>query len=199
MGGYVGPNNSNNFVFHRLEAHRLSDGRLGHWSPNTDGGSPGTSTTVGPQVMATDGTQLFVGGDQSQLNGQRQQGLARFSLNGGNSAPEVPTTPRVTPTAAGTLSISVEAVSDDNDGTLTYRLYRDGGASADRDPDGRVVALVQAGAALHRLRPHRRHESHLPAHGQRRDGDDHPWPGQRSGHRRLAEPARLPGCGHCGR
>ena len=128
-GGYVGPNNANNFVWYRLEAHRLSDGRLGHWSPKMNGGSPGTTTTVGPQVLATDGTQIFVGGDQSQLNGTNQQGLARFNATGGNTAPDVPTTPRVTPTAAGTLSISAEGVSDNNNGVLTYSLYRDGGAA----------------------------------------------------------------------
>ena len=40
-GGYVGPNDANNFIWYRLEAHRLSDGRLGHWSPTTNGGPPG--------------------------------------------------------------------------------------------------------------------------------------------------------------
>ena len=64
-GGYVGPNNANNFIWYRLQAHRLSDGRLGHWTPKTNGGSPGTTTTVGPQVIASDGTQIFVGGDFS--------------------------------------------------------------------------------------------------------------------------------------
>lgn len=128
-GGYVGPNNSNNFIWYRLEAHRLSDGYLGHWTPKMNGGSPGTSTTVGPQVIATDGNQIYVGGDQSSLNGAGQQGLARFNVNGGNSAPEVPTSPRATPTAAGTISISAEGVSDNNDGVLTYSLYRDGGTT----------------------------------------------------------------------
>ena len=85
VGGYVGPNNANNFVWYRLESARLSDGRLGHWTPKMNGGSTGTTTTVGPQVLATDGTQIFVGGDQSQLNGVNQQGLARFSPTGGNS------------------------------------------------------------------------------------------------------------------
>ncbi len=129
-GGYVGPNNQDDFVWHRLEAHRLSDGRLGHWTPDTDGGSPGTSTTVGPQVLATDGTNLYVGGDFGTVNRQGQQGLTRFTPNGGNTAPETPTTaPRVVATAAGTLSVSVEGTSDDNDGSLTYNLFRDGGTT----------------------------------------------------------------------
>ncbi len=127
-GGYVGPTDQNNFVWHRLEAHRLSDGRLGHWTPDTNGGSPGSTTTVGPQVMATDGTNIYVGGDFSTVNQQSQQGITRFTPNGGNSAPRTPTTaPRVVATAAGTLSVSVEGTSDNNDGVLTYNLYRDGG------------------------------------------------------------------------
>ena len=129
VGGYVGPNNANNFTWYRLEAHRLSDGRLGHWTPTTNGGSPGTSTTVGPQVIATDGTNIYTGGDFSTVNQQSQQGITRFTLNGGNSTPEVPGTPRVTATAAGTLEISVEGVRDNNDGEVTMQLFRDGGST----------------------------------------------------------------------
>lgn len=129
VGGFVGPNNANNFIWYRLEAHRLSDGRLGHWSPTTNGGSPGTTTTVGPQVMASDGTNIYVGGDFSTVNQQNQQGLTRFTPNGGDAAPEAPTTPRVTATAAGTLEVSADGVRDNDDGQITYSLYRDGGAS----------------------------------------------------------------------
>ena len=128
-GGYVGPNNADNFIWYRLQVHRESDGRLGHWSPTTNGGSPGTSTTVGPQVIATDGSSIFTGGDFSTVNQQAQQGITRFTINGGNSTPEVPTAPRVTATAAGTLEISVEGVRDNNDGEITMNLYRDGGAT----------------------------------------------------------------------
>jgi chitodextrinase len=128
-GGFVGPNNANDFVWYRLEAHRQSDGRLGHWFPTTNGGSPGTSTTVGPQAITTDGTNIFTGGDFSTVNQQAQQGLARFTPNGGDSAPEVPSTPRVTATAAGTLEISVEGVRDNDDGEITMNLYRDGGTT----------------------------------------------------------------------
>ena len=43
--------------------------------------------------------------------------------------PEVPTTPRVTATAAGTLEISVEGVRDNDDGMVTLNLYRNGGTT----------------------------------------------------------------------
>jgi chitodextrinase len=128
-GGYVGPNNANAFIWYRLVAHRLSDGQMAHWSPTTNGGSPGTSTTVGPQVIATDGTNIWTGGDFSTVNQQAQQGLGRFTPNGGNAAPEVPTAPRVTATAAGTLEISTEGVRDNDDGMITLNLYRDNGTT----------------------------------------------------------------------
>ena len=127
-GGYTGPRTVIN-NWHRLQVHNLADGRLGHWSPNTNGGSPGTDTTVGPQVMATDGTQIFVGGDQSTVNSVPQQGLTRFGPTGGNSVPETPLAPTVTATAAGTVAIVAQGVADNNDGVLSYRLYRNGGAS----------------------------------------------------------------------
>jgi chitodextrinase len=128
-GGYVGPNNANAFIWYRLEAHRLSDGRLGHWSPTTNGGSPNTSTTVGPQVIATDGTNIYTGGDFSTVNQQAQQGITRFTTAGGNSAPEVPATPRVTATAAGTIEVTVDGVRDNNDGDITINLYRGTGTT----------------------------------------------------------------------
>ncbi len=127
-GGYTGPRTDIN-NWHRLQVHNLADGRLGHWSPNTNGGSPGTDTTVGPQVMATDGTQVFVGGDQSTVNGVAQQGLTRFGPSGGNSVPDTPLAPTVTATAPRTLTIVAQGVADNNDGVLSYRLYRNGGAN----------------------------------------------------------------------
>ncbi len=126
-GGFTGPNDSTAFVWYRLEAIGTSDGELGHWTPNTNGGSAGTSTTVGPQVMATDGSSIFVGGDQSQVNGSNQEGLTRFTTSGGNSAPQTPVAPTGTASAAGHLTIVANGVADDNNGVLTYRLYRDGG------------------------------------------------------------------------
>ncbi len=127
-GGYTGPRTKLN-VWHRLEVHSIVDGRLGHWSPNTNGGSPGTDTTVGPQVMATDGTQIFVGGDQGQVNGANQQGLTRFGPTGGNSVPDTPLAPTVMATGPGAVAIVGRGVADNNDGVLSYRLYRNGGAN----------------------------------------------------------------------
>src|SRR6266536_5096448 len=55
-----------------LLAERLGDGSLGPWWPNTSG------NPLGPFAMATDGTQLFVGGDFLTVNSHAQQGFTRF-------------------------------------------------------------------------------------------------------------------------
>jgi len=127
-GGFTGPKNNVN-TWYRLQVHSAADGQMGHWSPNTNGGSPGTSTTVGPQVMATDGTQIFVGGDQSQVNNVNQQGLTRFGTGGGNSLPGTPAAPVATATGPKTVTIVGSGVADNNDGVLTYKIFRNGGTS----------------------------------------------------------------------
>ncbi|MGL5809593.1 MAG: LamG domain-containing protein [Nocardioides sp.] len=144
FGGYVGGTSRDAFLHRYLVAQDVTDGSFVHWSPNTNATSTGGTTSVGPQVMATDGTQIFVGGDFSRVNGANQQGLARFR-NGGNTAtPEVagrnyngdpwPNTPlkvvsrmpvTVQATDTGTLTVEFPAVHDPDSGTLTYRVYRD--------------------------------------------------------------------------
>ncbi|PZM95960.1 MAG: laminin G, partial [Actinobacteria bacterium] len=122
-GGYVGPQDERQFVYQRLVAQSLADGRLGHWSPNTNATT--SDHPVGPRVFATDGRQLFVGGDFTTVNNRPQQGITRFSP-GADSAPERPAAPTVTATGAGRLSVTVPTVADRDSGMLTYTLYRDG-------------------------------------------------------------------------
>jgi hypothetical protein len=129
-GGFVGPRNANDFYWYRLTAWHAADGAMGHFHPNTNGvASPGVDG-VGPRVLATDGAQLFVGGDFSQVNGADQQGITRFSPTGPNSAPVAPAAaPSAIATKAGTVDIEAPGSWDREDGTLTYRLYRDGGST----------------------------------------------------------------------
>jgi len=108
-------------VLHRLLTQSLTDGSLGHWTPNTDGNN------LGPRVMATDGTRLFLGGDFSTVNGKGQQGFAVFSPGPDITVPGRPGQPTVTSTSAGVDSVSFEGSSDRDDGTLTYNIFRDGG------------------------------------------------------------------------
>ena len=78
--------------------------------------------------MATDGSQLFVGGDFTTVNYQPQQGIAIFPSGSGTIPPSNPTTaPTVTSTSAGVDPVSFPAVSSQDIGTLNYKIFRDGG------------------------------------------------------------------------
>ena len=65
-------NSSGNLVTYHLLDQSLTDGSLAHWTPSTN------ATVLGPRAMATDGKQLFAGGDFTTVNGKPQQGFARF-------------------------------------------------------------------------------------------------------------------------
>jgi hypothetical protein len=118
-------NNSGGWVTHHLLDQSLTDGSIGHWTPNTDG------TVLGPRAMATDGTQLFVGGDFLNVNAHPQQGFAIFPAKPDSVYPSNPTTaPTVSSTSAGTDTVQFPAVSSMDVGTLTYNIYRDGGKTA---------------------------------------------------------------------
>ena len=125
-GGFVGPRSSAEFFWWRLQAHSITDGTFVHWSPNTNGAG---TDHVGPHAMATDGTQLFVAGDFTSVGGSAQQGLTRFGPAGGNSTPATPLAPTVTSSSAGTVTLTVRGVADNNNGMLTYRLFRNGGTT----------------------------------------------------------------------
>ena len=134
-------NNSGGWVTHHLLDQSLTDGSIGHWTPNTDG------TVLGPRAMATDGTQLFVGGDFLNVNAHPQQGFAIFPAKPDSVYPSNPTTaPTVTSTSAGTDTVQFPAVSSGDVGTLTYNIYRDGGKTADRDADRDLLAVGSARA-----------------------------------------------------
>jgi hypothetical protein len=111
-------------LLHRLMNQSLTDGTLGHWAPSTNGNS------LGPRVLATDGSQLFLGGDFTVVNNKNQQGFAIFPAGTGTVAPTHPGTPTVTSPAAGDAYLTFTGSSSPDTGTLTYRIYRDGGTKA---------------------------------------------------------------------
>ena len=120
-GGYVGGTARDTFIWYRLVAQNLDDGSFQHWAPNTNAVTG--SNPVGPQVISNDGNQVFVGGDFTRVNGQLQQGIARFGRTS-NAAPLRPEAPTVLSTGVGQATITWPAVYDPDDGTLTYNLYR---------------------------------------------------------------------------
>jgi Concanavalin A-like lectin/glucanases superfamily len=119
-------------TWHLLD-QSLADGTLGHWTPNTNTGFasqwPGVGG-LGPHAMATDGSQLFLGGDFSTVNNKPQQGFAIFPSGKDPQAPANPATaPTVTSTSAGVDSVSFPATWSKDVGTLSYKIYRDGGST----------------------------------------------------------------------
>jgi hypothetical protein len=144
-GGFVGGTGRGGFIHHHLVGQNLADGTFVHWSPNTNGSG---SAATGPHVMANDGTQIIVGGDFTNVNGSSQTYLTRFLANGDHATPSVPgrninSDPfggqpgvlsaklaiTVQPTAANTLTVLIPTSDDADSGTLTYRVYRDGGST----------------------------------------------------------------------
>ncbi len=108
-----------------LLSRSTTTGKLGNWYPNTNGG-----TGLGPRSMATDGTQLFVGGEFTTVNGQPQQGFARFSPSTGDLAvPAQTAAPVAIARAGGKVSVFVQTPLDTDDTDLTVRLYRDNGTT----------------------------------------------------------------------
>jgi len=111
-----------------LLSRTTSSGLLSHWYPNTDGGL--NKTGLGPRVLATDGSRLFLGGEFTTVNGSAQQGFARFDpATGDLAAPGRPATPTVVARAGGKVSIFVQTPLDTDDTDLSVRLYRDGAST----------------------------------------------------------------------
>jgi hypothetical protein len=120
-GGFTGSLMQSNRVFYRLAAQNPADGTFYHWSPNTGAGG---TTHVGPLAFATDGTQLFVGGDFPTVNNKTQEGITRFAP-GVNTAPVAPNTAATaTVSGPGSVSVTVPGDTDIDSGVLTYTLYR---------------------------------------------------------------------------
>ncbi len=124
-GGFpqVRDSSGTGWVTHHLLDQSLTDGSLGHWTPNTD------NTDLGPRVFATDGTQLFVGGGFITVNGTAQQGLTRFEPAPDVTGPTRPGQPVAVSTTAGVVNLTFTGSYDNDDGTITYRIYRDSGTS----------------------------------------------------------------------
>lgn len=112
--------------WHHLTAESLTDGTLLPWFPNTNGGPtvPYAVDEVGPRALATDGTQLFVGGHFSTVNDQPQQGFTRFGTGPDDTAPGKPLRPAVASNTPGTAVVHWLGTSDLDDGNLTYKVYR---------------------------------------------------------------------------
>lgn len=104
-----------------LLVQNINNGRIGPWTPNTNATG---ITQVGPLASATGGADLWVGGDFTTVNGKAQQGLTRFTGLGNGAGPGKPAKPSATTPATRRVDVSVQAVTDNDDTLLTYRLLR---------------------------------------------------------------------------
>jgi hypothetical protein len=118
--GVVGGPKQVEHVWHHFEVEDPSNGHVGGWWPNT-GGNP-----LGPRALATDGAQLFAGGDFLAVNHKKQQGLTRFGGPPDTTAPSRPPTPTAAGAGTGAINVTLTASLDIDDGTLTYTVLRDG-------------------------------------------------------------------------
>lgn len=105
-----------------LLVERPDNGKLAGWYPQTNAAGV---TKVGPLAMATDGKQLWVGGDFTTVNGAVQQGVTRFQEDP-ETAPVRPLTPSASSTRPGQVKVTFKATTDKDDENLTYKLYRAG-------------------------------------------------------------------------
>ena len=113
---------SKGFSRHLL-ARDLQTGKVSSFYADTNGGASGG---LGPRVLATDGSQIFVGGEFTTVNGVAQQGFTRFSSTGASAVPARPASPVAVPRPGGKVSVAVQAPIDLDDTDLVVRLYRDG-------------------------------------------------------------------------
>lgn len=129
--------------YHLLAQPTTSTGKLG-WFPDTN---DGIGEGIGPRAFTISGTgttkYLWVGGEFTTTNGSPAQGLTRFASGPDTGAPTVPvaSAAAVTP---GSVQVRWRSSLDLDDSKLTYKVYRNGGATP--------VATVQ-GDSLYWSRP----------------------------------------------
>lgn len=106
-----------------LLSERVSNGFLGPWAPFTNAGP-----NLGPRTMATDGRQLYVGGDFTIVNHVGQQGIVRFTPTSDYPPPR-PAAPSLGRNRAGKVTVTATAPVDLDDPHLTMQLFRNRGTT----------------------------------------------------------------------
>ena len=106
-----------------FNAANLTTGELLPWYPS--GNASGASAT-GSAQSTTDGTQLFVVGDFTKINGLWSQGFVRWGPGGNGPPPTTPTPPTAQANADNSVTVEQQTSTDRDSGTLHYTLVRDG-------------------------------------------------------------------------
>ncbi|MDT0306225.1 LamG-like jellyroll fold domain-containing protein [Streptomyces sp. DSM 44917] len=117
---------------YHLFGQSVGDGAKLGWFPNTN---DGLGESVGPRVIAVaedvpgeERDFLWVGGGFTTVNGQPQWGLTRFATGPDTGNPSTPET-YASSLDAGQIDVTWRPSQDLDDSELTYRVYRDGGAT----------------------------------------------------------------------
>jgi hypothetical protein len=124
-----------------LLANSVADGSIQTWFPQTNGG---LGEQLGPRAMVVAGEILWTGGEFTTVNGKPQQSLTRFPAAPDTGAPQVPALSGKSP-AGGKVRLTWKASWDRDDGTLTYRIIRDGSPYKSVTADSRYWDRPQLG------------------------------------------------------
>ena len=113
----------------RTNRHGEQVPELLHWYPNTDGGPSTSPFKNGPWGIDAEAGRVVVGGEFLTVNGQPQEGLARFLPRSATSQRSGPQTPFPAPQAVslqpGEVRVTFTPTWDRDDPRLTYTLLRD--------------------------------------------------------------------------
>ena len=90
---------------------------------------PRANSVPGLYALAATATRVAGGGDFTLINFQDQQGFAQWTLDPDLTVPSAPGKPSGTSTSPGTINLTWASSVDPDDESVTYRIYRDGGAS----------------------------------------------------------------------
>ena len=114
-----------------LTANRTDTDTMLAWRPQLN---DGIGEHIGPRALtiAQNGSTryLWVGGEFTLVNGKSQQGLTRFASGPDTGAPATPGPISTQTLQSGKIQVSWRASYDDDDGLLTYTVYRNGTAVA---------------------------------------------------------------------
>jgi hypothetical protein len=105
-----------------------------HWYPDFDAGTY-TGLTQGPWDVTSSGDYVLYGGEFTSIDGQKQQGLARFATSDvapNDKGPQVSgaaANPTVSAIGDETVRVSWPANHDIDNESLTYEVTRDGKAT----------------------------------------------------------------------
>ncbi len=118
--------------YYRLLAQKAKgpDGSaIQHWFPTTNGGIVGR---LGPRDITHTGSQLWIAGEFTTVNGDPQMGLTRFGMapSAPSARPVRPDQPTAVSVRSGEVRLSFRATEDLDDERLTYTILRGRNASS---------------------------------------------------------------------